>query len=450
MVNMSVPESRDTLLELQWNRLQEQLDWVFENSAFYRRKYSEAGIARGDIKTYEDFQRLPLTTKEELRADQEEFAPLGSNVCVPRTDIVWLPSTSGSTGRPLILPRTKADIESWTALAERMTRMNGVLPGDSYQLIMAFQWIFTGMILHQGVQAAGATSINSGMGNTERQIWTLRNLRPRAVFATPAYFMHLAAELERRGEAADLDVQVAISGGEIGANLPAWKRLLKSRIPSITTVCDVGGVTEVGTPIWSECVHEAGAHVFEDAVYLELLDVDTQRPVPQGEQGEVVYTDLISKAAPLIRYQVRDIARFTDEPCACGLPFGRFPEGIIGRSDDMLVINSSNMFPSAIEACVRDTPGLSGEFQIVVSRRGELDTVRLRVERADNSDSSDAELTERLSAALAIATAIHPTIEILGYEELPRFVYKSKRVADERKQQSTNDLSALALSQQSM
>ena len=450
MVNMSIPESREQLLELQWNRLQEQLDWVFQNSDFYRRKFSAAGVERGDIKSYDDFQKLPLTTKEELRADQEEFAPLGSNVCVPRKEIVWLPSTSGSSGRPLILPRSKGDIESWTALSERMTRMNGVLPGDAYQLIMAFQWIFTGMILHQGVLGAGATSINAGMGNTERQIWTLRNLRPRAVFATPAYFMHLAAELERRGESADLDVQVAISGGEIGANLPAWKKLLKSRIPSITTVCDVGGVTEVGTPIWSECVHEAGAHVFEDAVFLELLNVDTQRPVPAGEQGEVVYTDLISKAAPLIRYQVRDIARFTDEPCACGLPFGRFPEGIIGRSDDMLVINSSNVFPSAIEACVRDTAGLSGEFQIVVSRRGELDALRLRVERADNSESSNEELTERLSAALAIATAVHPTIEILGYEELPRFVYKSKRVADERKQQSTDDLSALALSQQSM
>ena len=241
-----------------------------------------------------------------------------------------------------------------------------------------------------------------------------------------------------------------MSGGEIGANLPAWKALLKKRIPSITTVCDVGGVTEVGTPIWSECQHESGAHVFEDAVFLELLDVGTQAPVPMGQEGEVIFTDLISRGSPLIRYQVRDIARFTDEPCACGLPFGRFPEGIIGRSDDMLVVNSANVFPSALESCVRGTEGLSGEYQIVVSRRGELDMLTLRVERAESGSASDDELSKQLTSRLQIATPVHARLEILNYGKLPRFVYKAKRVADERRNQSTDDLMALAQAQQQM
>lgn len=444
---MRLPSSRDELVELQWRRLERQLDTVFEHSAFYRRKYGAAGIERGDIRTMDDFRRLPLTTKDELRRDQEENAPLGSTLCVPRSRIAWLPTTSGSSGMPVILPRTRQDIERWTALATRMCRMNGVREGDTYQMIMAFQWIFTGMILHNGIMEAGATSINAGMGNTERQIWSLQHLRPRVLFATPAYFMHLAAELERRGIADQLAVEVAVSGGEIGANLPTWKAALKERIPSITTVCDVGGVTEIGTPIWSECAHESGAHLFEDAVLVEVLDPQTRKP---ADEGEVVLTDLIGEGAPIIRYEVRDIARYTTEPCACGSPLARFPEGVMGRTDDMLTVNSANVFPSAIEACVRDTEGLSGEYQIVVRRRGELDALIVRVERAELADAPDADVVARLTRKFQIATAVHPTIELVGYGELPRFVYKAKRVADERKNQTVDDLAAVADAQQRM
>lgn len=442
-----IPGSRDELADLQWRRLERQLDRVFASSAFYRRKFAAAGIERGDIRTLEDFQQLPLTTKEELRDDQEAHSPFGSTLCVQPEDIAWLPSTSGSSGRPVMLPRTRGDIDRWVELAARMCRMNGVKPGDLYQLIMAFQWIFTGMVLHEGVMRAGATSINAGMGNTERQIWTLQNMAPRALFATPAYFMHLAAELESRGIAEQLNVQVAVSGGEIGASLPEWKALLKRRIPSITTVCDVGGVTEIGTPLWSECVHEAGAHVFEDAVLVEILSPESRRP---ASEGEVVYTDLIGEAAPLLRYEVRDIARFTTNPCECGLPFGRYEGGIIGRSDDMLTVNSANVFPSAIESCVRGIAGLSGEYQIIVRKRGGLDVLILRVERAEASGLDDEAVVRALQASLQIATPVHAQVDLVGYGELPRFVYKSKRVADERKNVTADALTAIAESQRSM
>lgn len=445
--DLAIPTSREELRELQWRRLEVQLDRVFASSPFYQRKFAALGIERGDIRSFADFGRLPLTTKDELRADQEAHAPYGSTLCVDPTEVSWLPSTSGSSGRPVILPRTRRDIERWSRLAARMCEMNGVRPGDRYQLIMAFQWIFTGMVLHEGVIRAGGASINAGMGNTERQIWTLQNLAPRSVFATPAYFMHLASELERRDLADKLAVQIAVSGGEIGASLPEWKALLKKRIPSLTTVCDVGGVTEIGTPLWSECVHEAGPHVFEDAVLVEILDQQTGSP---SAYGEVIYTDLIGEAAPLLRYEVRDVAHLIDESCECGVPFARYKGGVIGRSDDMLTVNSANVFPSAIEACVRDVDGLSGEYQIVVAKRGEVDLLTLRVEREAASTHSDPHVIERLKAKLAIATPVHPAIELVAFGELPRFVYKSKRIADERKNETVADLAALAESQQRM
>jgi len=439
---------RERLRELQGRRLREQVAWVYERSPLYRAKYDEVGLEPGDIRTVEDVRKLPFIAKDELRESQDETPPFGAHVCVPQTEVNWLPSTSGTTGLPLLLPRTAGDMETWTELNARAFTAVGIDETDIYQNILTYNWIYGGQALHDGARRIGATVVNAGMGNTEKQMWAMEYMGTTSFHATPSYLIHLGNKFAEQGRTENLKVRSVIAGGEVGMAGEEAKARLRELFPSVKTFADVGGVTDVGTMIWAECPHMNGGHLAEDAVICEVLDTETGEPVAPGEVGELVFTDVVSKAAPMLRYRVNDLTRIDEAPCACGRTLARIPEGILGRADDMITIRAANVYPSAIDEIVKSFDELSGEYQLVVDRPAGLDTMTLRIERSLDFTGDAGDLLGRVDNRVKMAFGSKAELELLDPGELPTFVYKAKRIIDRRKGETEQDAIDKALEQQ--
>lgn len=440
---------RDELRELQSSRLREQVAYVHERSEFYRRKFAEVGLEPGDVQGIEDIRKLPFISKDELRQSQDETPPFGAHVCAPREEVSWLPSTSGTTGTPLLLPRTAEDIETWTELNARAYTAVGIGRDDVYQNILTYNWIYGGMALHWGAQRVGATVVNAGMGNTEKQMWAMKYMGTTAFHATPSYLIHLGNRFAESGETDQLKVRSIIAGGEVGMAGEEAKQRLRKLFPNVRTLADVGGVTDVGTMIWAECREMCGGHLAEDSVICEILDVDSGEPVAPGEVGELVFTDVVTKGAPLLRYRVNDLTRVDEEKCACGRTLARIPDGILGRADDMLTVRAANVYPSAIDEIVKSFDEVRGEYQVIIDKPQDLDVMTLRLERAgDLSREAEGELVSRIDQRIKSAFGSRAEIEILDPGTLPTFVYKAKRIIDKRKGESEQDAIAKAEEQQ--
>jgi phenylacetate-CoA ligase len=441
--------SRDELKSLQSERLREQVAYVYEKSPLYRRKYDEVGLEPGDIKGVEDISKLPFIAKDELRQSQEENKPFGDHVCVPQEEVTWLPSTSGTTGTPLLLPRTAEDIEIWTELNARAYTAVGIDRTDIYQNILTYNWIYGGLALHAGAQRVGATVVNAGMGNTEKQMWAIEYMGTTSFHATPSYLAHLGNLFAQKGGSEHLKLRSIIAGGEVGMAGEEAKARLRELFPTVKTFADVGGVTDVGTMIWAECTHMNGGHLAEDAVICEVLDTETGEPVAPGEVGELVFTDVVSKGAPMLRYKVNDLTRIDDAPCACGRTLARLPEGILGRADDMLTIRAANVYPSAVDEIVKSFEELNGQYQLVIDRPQDLDVMTLRMESVDRLDEAgERDLISRIDNKVKLVFGSRADIEILETGDLPNFVYKAKRIIDKRKGETEQDAIDKALEQQ--
>lgn len=440
---------REQLRELQDRRLREQVAYVYERSPFYRRKFDEVGVEPGEISGVDDLYKLPFTTKDELRQSQAGTPPFGHHVCADRDDITWLPSTSGTTGIPLLLPRTAEDIEVWTELNARAYTAVGIGREDIYQNILTYNWIYGGLALHWGAQRVGATVVNAGMGSTEKQIWALVYMGTTAFHATPSYLVHLGNRLADEGKLDQIKVRSIIAGGEVGMAGAEAKKRLRTVFPDVHTLADVGGVTDVGTMIWAECQYMAGGHLAEDSVICEVLDPETREPVRPGEVGELIFTDVVSKGAPLLRYKVNDLTRIDESPCECGRTLARIPDGILGRADDMLTVRAANVYPSAVDEIVKSFSEVRGEYQLIIDRPNDLDVMTLRVEATGGlSDSARTDLVARLDNRIKMAFGSRADIEVLEPGTLPTFVYKAKRIIDKRKGESEQDALDKALEQQ--
>jgi phenylacetate-CoA ligase len=426
----------ERLRALQAERMRNQIRYLWERSRLYRKKFDDAGLLPGDIKTLEDFRKIPFTTKDELRQSIAEEPPYGRHCCVPREEVAWAPSTSGTSGVPLVLPRSQRDIEIWIELNARAFTTMGLRPGDILQNIMGYQWLYAGIMLHLGAQRAGAAVVNAGMGNSERQMWALEHFQPDVLLATPSYFTYLGNLVAERELTRTLrGPRIATGGGEVGCNTPAGKQAIRSRFPAVQTVSDIGGVTDIGTIIWVECPYETGGHFSEDSIYAEVLDPETFQPVAEGQPGELVMSDFVDTCTPLIRYRVKDLVTWTSAACPCGRTLGRMPEGVIGRVDDMITVRSANIYPSAIDAIVKGMPELNGEYQIVVDRPKGLDELTIRVEPAD-ATVNPAEIIHAVQTRMRLNSATAVTVEVVAAGSLPRFVYKASRVVDKRKGQT--------------
>lgn len=430
--------SRDELGALQSRRLRTQIERVAASSAFYQRKFREAGLNPADIRGVDDIRRLPFTTKDELRRSQEEHPPYGDHMSAQADDIVWLATTSGTSGTPLILPRTAHDLDVWTELNARAFTTAGIGRSDIFQNILGYHWGFGGLILHAGAQRAGAAVLNAGLGNTEKQLWALKTLGVTALHATPSYLLHLGSRLARDGENQRLRLRTIISGGEIGMGTVEGKERVRALFPTVETFADVGGATDIGTMIWAECPLMKGGHIAEDAVFWEVLDPESLEPVAPGEAGELALTDLVSTGAPLLRYRLRDLTRVDTTPCDCGRTTARLPEGILGRSDDMITVRSANIFPSTIDAIVKSVsePAVS-DYQLIIDRVGELDRATLRIQFDHSVDAAAASRVEdELAKKISLAGGGRFEIETVASGTLPTFVYKATRVIDMRKGQT--------------
>ena len=423
---------REALQALQLERFRERMQYVSERSPFYQEKYAAAGIQPGDIRTVADVRRVPFTVKEDLRESQVRCPPWGDFLCVPPEDGVRVFQTTGTTGVPVRVLLNQTD---WSKhfYAQFMHFMNGygLTPSDilfvpfNYGLYIAW-WGF-----QAALERAGVMIVPGGGQSSEVRVRNLLDWGATAVCGTPTYLLYLAETARKMGVALDQSaVRTVVAAGEPGANVPATKRMIEDAWGA--RCFDDIGSSEISN-FGFECVAQQGTHVIESMFYAECLDPETLAPVPPGEVGELVLSNLCTESMPLLRYRTGDLVRFDLAPCACGRTFLRLDGGVLGRSDDMFQFAGVNVFPSAIENLIREVPELSTEYQLVVPPMGSGRHLRIRVEPVEAGTSGAAlqQAVERLIESVKYRVTITPDVKVVEPGELPRFELKAKRVIRE-------------------
>jgi phenylacetate-CoA ligase len=423
---------RDVRAGLIVRKLRSQLEWAYTHSDFYRQKWDRAGVDLDKIQTLADLRRIPLLRKEEIRAEQTEFPPFGRYLCMPRDQVARVHGTSGTTGRPTAFGISAGD---WRRIGNAHARIMwaaGIRPTDTVFLGSFFGLYLGGWGAIVGAERLGATCFPFGAGvpgQTAQAVEWLAQMRPTALYATPSYALRVAEVAQKVGyDPRVFGIRVLFFSGEPGAGIPSTKRQIEETYGGICI--DMGSMAEM-TP-WmtnAECSERTGMHLWEDIVYTELLDPETEEPVGPGEVGVPVYTHLERESQPMIRMWSGDLSRFTDEPCPCGRTYARLPDGLFGRADDMLVIRGENVYPSAIEEALRGG-GCHGEFRVIVSRQQAMDELVVRVEGEPLLDPEQLRtgLEERLRARLGIRAIV----EIVPAGSLERTEFKSHRIVDQR------------------
>jgi phenylacetate-CoA ligase len=407
----------DRLRERQWARLRALVQTVHGANPFWTAKWRGSGLAAaGDLGGWDDFHRLPLTTKGELVADQAVQPIFGTNLTYPLARYVRVHQTSGTTGAPLRWLDTEESWAWWARCWGFVLAAAGVRPGDRAFFPFSFG-LFVGFWAgFEGARALGALVIPGGGQDSPARLAAMQTLGATVLVCTPSYALHLLQVAHERGiDAAALPVRVTVHAGEPGAGIPAVRARLEAGWGA--RAYDHAGMTEMGAYGY-ECEAQAGLHVNESEFVAEVIDPVTGRP---AIEGELVLTNLGRLGSPLVRYRTGDRVRLAPGPCACGRTFLRLAGGILGRLDDMLIVRGVNVFPSAIEAIVRRFP--VEEFQIEVFRAGELDEVRVLVETAGGDDGA-RRVQEALRAGLGIRLEVAP----VGAGSLPRFELKARRV----------------------
>jgi phenylacetate-CoA ligase len=426
---MSVDE-RDALILA---KIQGVMAWAWERSPFYRSRWQAAGLEPGDVRSLDDFARVPTIEKADLRADQAAHAPFGSYLCIDPSEISRIHGTSGTSGRPTAFGWSRDDFERIAEAHARAMWSFGLRPSDTVFIGSIFSLYVGSWGALAGIERLGATSFPFGAGvpgMTLQAVSWLRQMRPTAFYGTPSYALRIAESARAEGiDPRDFGLRIMFFSGEPGAGIPATKATIEATFGAICI--DSGSMGEVSP--WmniTECAYRTGMHLWQDIVYTELLDPQTRARVPFGGSGTPVYTQLERRGQPMIRLVSGDRAEWTDAPCPCGRTYPRFPRGIIGRIDDMLVVRGENIYPSAVEDVLRGFPELGTEFEIVVTRPGALDELEVIAELAAPCD--EAELRGRLVAQMKRQLGIRPQVGFAPAGALKRTDLKSRRVRDER------------------
>lgn len=432
---MSRPEdqSRDELVALQGERLGASVRWVHERSPFWRRKLDDAGVDPASIASIEDLPRLPTSQRSELQADQDEHPPGGSYVCTEPHDWLWIFSTSGTSGRPL---RRVVSAHDWQIFVERSEQDSALGPDDTVMLLGPTDGMFGPTANLHVASRAGATVISAGRWDTRKKLAELALWRPTVLIGSASYLVRLTdVAAQNDVDLSDCGIHTVLSSGEPGASIPATRGLLEQRFGGARIV-DRYGMTELPTLTRGSCpAHEGALHFNEDFVAVECLREGTTDPVPLGDPGELVFTNLVNDTQPVLRYRSRDIGRlWIGDRCECGSPFARLERSVEGRVDDMIWYHGVNLFPSAIENVVRKLDGLSSDYRMVL--RGSQDwpelTVEVQTEALVNGEAG-AELRMRVQAALQESLAVNPAVELLAPGSLEDSgTGKTKRLLDLR------------------
>ncbi|MBN1613282.1 MAG: phenylacetate--CoA ligase [Deltaproteobacteria bacterium] len=422
---------REVLEALQMKRLQQVVQKVYHTVGFYKKSFDEAGVKPDDIRTLADIERLPFTTKQDLRDNY----PFGL-FAVPMSSVVRLHASSGMTGRSTVVGYTKRDIDTWSELMARCFVAAGLTKNDIIQNAYGYGLFTGGLGIHYGAERLGASVIPMSGGNTKRQIMLLQDFGPTAICCTPSYALHLAEQGQAMGvDMGSLKLRVGIFGAE------PWTEKMRQVIEDAlnVTALNIYGLSEVmGPGVSMECVEERrGMHVFEDHFIVEVIDPQTGKVLPKGEQGELVFTTITKEAFPLIRYRSRDISSLIAEPCRCGRSHIRM-DRVTGRSDDMLIIRGVNVFPSQIEAVLVGIEDVEPHYRLIVDREGPLDTLEVQVEVSGSvfSDSGAVKVLQnierRIVRDMRDYLGISVRVKLVEPKTLGRFEDKASRVLDKR------------------
>ncbi len=363
---------REALAALQFERLRTTLRNAYDNVPLHRGRMQEAGVVPEDVRSLDDLHRVPFTFKTDLRDNY----PYGM-FARPVEALVRLHASSGTTGKSTLVGYTQTDIENWASLMARSLYGAGARSRDVIHNAYGYGLFTGGLGAHYGAERLGAAVVPVSGGATERQIGLIMDLKPRVLCATPSYALAMVEVAEQMG--VDLR-ESALEVGVFGAE--PWSNAMRAEIQERMGLkaIDIYGLSEImGPGVACECTAQAGLHGWEDHFLFEVLDPETQRPVPEGHAGELVITTLTKQALPMLRYRTRDITRVTTERCSCGRTHMRILR-ITGRSDDMLIIRGVNVYPSQVEAVLVGRPMLSAHYQLVVERKGMLDEVTIEVE----------------------------------------------------------------------
>jgi phenylacetate-CoA ligase len=415
-------------------KIQAAMRWAWDRAPFYKQRWSAAGLEPGDVRSLEDFARVPTISKADLRADQIANPPFGSYLCVERHEIAHLHGTSGTSGRPTAFAWTAGDMARIGEAHARIMWGMGLRPTDTVFIGSIFSLYVGSWGALLGTERLGAAAFPFGAGvagQTQQAVSWIEQMRPTAFYGTPSYALRLAEVAQAAGlDPRTLGLRIMFFSGEPGAGIPAMKKLIETTFDAICI--DSGSMGEM-TP-WmnlAECRERRGMHLWQDIVFAELLDPQTWKPVPYGGRGTPVYTHLERNCQPMIRLVSGDVAEWTDEPCTCGRTYPRFPRGIIGRIDDMITVRGENVYPSAIEDVLREFAELGTEFEVVVTREGQLDELTVRVERGPGGADVSG-LENKVRAALRTKLGVRPVVELCAPNSLARTDLKSRRVRDER------------------
>jgi phenylacetate-CoA ligase len=415
--------SVDELRALQLSRLRATLHNVYDNVPHYRAAFDAAGVHPDDCKDLADLAKFPFTGKADLRDNY----PFGM-FAVPREQVSRVHASSGTTGRPTVVGYTAEDIRTWAQLMARSIRAAGGRPGDKVHVAYGYGLFTGGLGAHYGAEALGCTVIPVSGGMTERQVTLIRDFQPDVIMVTPSYMLAIVDEMRRQGvDPRTTSLAVGIFGAE------PWTNHMRAEMEQTLDMhaVDIYGLSEVmGPGVAQECVEtKDGLHIWEDHFYPEIIDPETGEVLPDGEEGELVFTSLTKQAMPVIRYRTRDLTRLLPGTARTM----RRMEKITGRTDDMIILRGVNLFPTQIEELILRTPALAPHFQCVLSRTGRLDDLTVKVERRVDATPEDAAAAGReLAAAVKHTIGVSVAVAVVEPDGIERSMGKARRVVDNR------------------
>ncbi len=414
--------SLDELRVLQLERMRSTLHHAYQNSPVYRRKFDDSGVHPDDLTTLEDLARFPFTTKQDLRDNY----PFGM-FAVPREQVVRVHASSGTTGKPTVVGYTQADIDVWSEVVARSIRAAGGSAGDMVHVAYGYGLFTGGLGAHYGAERLGCTVIPMSGGQTEKQVQLIRDFDPDIIMVTPSYMLNIADEMERQGvDPRKLALRVGIFGAEPWTD--AMRQEMQRRL-DIDAV-DIYGLSEVmGPGVAQECLESKdGPTIWEDHFYPEIIDPETGNVLPEGEEGELVFTSLTKQAMPVIRYRTRDLTRLLPGSARTM----RRMDKITGRSDDMLIIRGVNVFPSQVEEQLLAIETLAPHYFIEVAKEGHLDVIEINVELNPATGSDPEEAAGHLRQRIKSYIGISASVRVHEPGGIPRSEGKARRVVDKR------------------
>jgi len=421
---------REALEALQLKRLRATAERVYATVPFYRKKFDETGVKPSDIKSLKDLQRLPFTTKIDLRDNY----PFGL-FAVPMEQVVRIHASSGTTGKQTVVGYTRRDINTWAEVMARSLAAAGAHKNDIIHNAYGYGLFTGGLGIHYGAEKLGASVIPISGGNSKRQIIIMQDFGSTVLTCTPSYALFLAETAEEMGvDIKKLKLRVGVFGAE------PWSEKMRDEIERQLNIqaIDIYGLSEViGPGVSIECLEaKKGLHIFEDHFIPEIINPQTGEVLPYGEKGELVFTTITKEAFPLIRYRTRDISVFNPQPCQCGRTHGRM-ERVSGRSDDMLIIRGVNVFPSQIESVLMNIEGVEPHYLLIVDRQGTMDTLEVQVEVEEEVFSDEVKNLQmikwKIDRDIKDLLGVTAEVKLVEPKTIQRSEGKAQRVIDKRK-----------------